>query len=98
MAASVTTTSFRLLTRMRATAEYIGGLRIGEGARAGHPFEVLLWALRRFGDNSDRVCRGSAVAELFGGWPIRAVCVPINRRWLDRGGDSRGDARVPEPA
>ena len=27
----------------RATAEYVGGLTIGQGARAGEPFEVLGW-------------------------------------------------------
>ena len=68
------------------------------GNRVATPEWRLLWAQRRFGDNPDRVCRGSAVAELLGNWPIRAVSVPINRRWIERGGDRQGDAHVPEPA
>ena len=46
----------------------------------------------------DRFLPESAVAKLLGGWPIRAVSVPTNRYWLDRGGARQGDARASQPA
>ena len=57
----------------------------------------MLWALHTVGDNPQRARLGSAVAKLLGSWPIRAVPVPTNRHWLDRGGARRGNAHAPQP-
>ena len=77
-------------------AALTGHLRAARNLResSGTPKSRMLCALRRFGDNPDRICRGSAVAELRGIWLTLVSFAPTIWRRLDRGGDRQGDAHV----